>query len=56
MQLRRSELQAQIDQINETIEYLTQQRDEIVNWQGNNEEKLYRDVLGMEFWDSAEPD
>jgi len=50
--LRKETLQSQIIEIDQTLEYLIQQRDEIVNWRGNNVEELYRDIIGMEYWDS----
>ena len=50
--LRKETLQSQIIEIDQTLEYLIQQRDEIVNWKGNNVEELYRDIIGMEYWDS----
>ena len=50
--LRKETLQSQIIEIDQTLEYLIQQRDEIVNWKGNNIKELYRDVIGMEYWDS----
>lgn len=52
LKLRKETLQSQIIEIDQTLEYLIQQRDEIVNWQGNNVEELYRDIIGMEYWDS----
>lgn len=50
--LRKETLQSQIIEIDQTLEYLIQQRDEIVNWKGNNVEELYRDIIGMEYWDT----
>lgn len=52
LKLRKETLQSQIIEIDQTLEYLIQQRDEIVNWKGNNIEELYRDIIGMEYWDS----
>ena len=52
LKLRKETLQSQIIEIDQTLEYLIQQRDEIVNWKGNNVEELYRDIIGMEYWDS----
>ena len=50
--LRKETLQSQIIEIDQTLEYLIQQRDEIVNWKGNNVEEIYRDIVGMEYWDT----
>ena len=52
LKLRKETLQSQIIEIDQTLEYLIQQRDEIVNWKGNNVEELYRDIIGMEYWDT----
>ena len=50
--LRKETLQSQIIEIDQTLEYLIQQRDEIVKWKGNNVEEIYRDIVGMEYWDT----
>ena len=52
LKLRKETLQSQIIEIDQTLEYLIQQRDEIVNWKGNNVEEIYRDIVGMEYWDT----
>ena len=52
LKLRKETLQSQIIEIDQTLEYLIQQRDEIVKWKGNNVEEIYRDIVGMEYWDT----
>ena len=52
LKLRKETLQSQIIEIDQTLEYLIQQRDKIVNWKGDNVEEIYRDIVGMEYWDT----
>ena len=52
LKLRKETLQSQIIEIDQTLEYLIQQRDEIVKWKGNNVEEIYRDIVGMEYWET----